>query len=123
MITIDAHSSVPIYEQVKTELRGMVARGLLKPGDQVPAIRTLSQTLLVNPNTIARAYRELVMEGFLETRRGEGNYVSAAARELVHDGLDSTRRQLLDAILVSRRGGLSWKDIQLILQKAKGEES
>jgi len=123
MITIDAHSPVPIYEQVKTELHGLVARGMLKPGDQVPAIRVLSQTLLVNPNTIARAYRELVMEGFLETRRGEGNYISAQARSRANDSLDGSRKQLLEAILSARRAGLGWKEVLLIVQKAKGEEA
>jgi len=113
---------VPIYEQVKAGMRGLVARGHLKPGDQVPAIRMLAENLVVNPNTIARAYRELVLEGFLESRRGEGNYISESALEQLGNGLEQARIQLLEAILASRRSGLTWKDIHIVLQKAKGEE-
>ena len=59
MISIDTRSPVAIYEQIKSGFRGLVARGLLRPGDQAPAIRNLAQTLLINPNTIARAYRRV----------------------------------------------------------------
>ena len=122
MLRLDNNSPVPIYEQIKAELRGLVARGLLKTGDQIPSIRALSQMLLLNPNTIARAYRELVAEGFLETRRGEGNYISDDARANVSNNLDAVRKQLIDVVLASRRAGLSWKDIQLLIQKARSEE-
>ncbi len=57
MITIDANSPVPIFEQIKAGLRGLVSRGMLNPGDQAPTIRTLAEDLVVNPNTIARAYQ------------------------------------------------------------------
>jgi GntR family transcriptional regulator len=122
MLRLDNNSPVPIYEQIKAELRGLVARGLLKTGDQIPSIRALSQMLLLNPNTIARAYRELVTEGFLETRRGEGNYISDDARSNVSNNLDAVRKQLIDVVLASRRAGLSWKDIQLLMQKARSQE-
>lgn len=122
MITIDARSSVPIYEQIKAGLRGMVARGLLAAGDQVPAIRSLAETLLVNPNTIARAYRELIMEGFLDSRKGEGNYISARAKSAANNGLDDARKQFGEAVRMARRGGLNWKDLQAAIQEAREEE-
>ena len=123
MVTIDERSPVPIYEQIKTELRGLVARGLLEPGEQVPAIRSLAETLLVNPNTIARAYRELILEGFLESRRGEGNFVSAKARRQVGNGLETAARQLQEAILTARRSGLPWSQIRSIVHQAQEDPS
>jgi GntR family transcriptional regulator len=122
MITLDSRSPVPIFEQVKSGLRGLVARGLLKSGDQVPAIRTLAEKLLVNPNTIARAYRELISEGFLESRRGEGNFVSGRARSNVNGSLELAKQRLQESVQFARRSGLNWKDIQSIIAKSRGEE-
>ncbi len=123
MITIDDRSAVPIFEQIKSGLRGLVARGLLKQGDQVPAIRNLAETLLVNPNTIARAYRELILEGFLESRRGEGNYISSNAHSCANSGVSRAKEQLRESIRLSRRSGLSWKEIHVAVQETKEEES
>jgi GntR family transcriptional regulator len=122
MITIDGRSPVPIFEQVKSGLRGLVARGLLKTGDQVPAIRTLAEKLLLNPNTIARAYRELISEGFLESRRGEGNFVSGKARWNVNGSLELAKQRLQESVQFARRSGLNWKDIQSIIARSRGEE-
>ncbi len=122
MITIDGRSPVPIFEQVKSGFRGLVARGLLKPGEQIPAIRSLAESLLVNPNTIARAYRELIQEGFLESRRGEGNFISSSARQNVNNGLEVARENLKDALHMARRAGLNWKDIQSIVARSRGEK-
>jgi len=122
MITIDDRSPVPIYEQVKMGLRGLVVRGLLKPGDQIPPIRNLAEQLFVNPNTIARAYRELALEGFLDSKKGEGNYISAKPVKAVNNGLGVARQHLLESLRAAHRSGLTWKEIQLLLQLAKSEE-
>ncbi|MFH1726482.1 MAG: GntR family transcriptional regulator [Elusimicrobiota bacterium] len=122
MIQIDQSSPVPIYDQIKAGLKGMVAKGLLRPGDQAPSIRALAETLRVNPNTVARAFRELSMEGFLESRRGEGNYISATAQRQAQDGLDAVRLGLRESLRLARRGGLVWPDIESLVRKVKGEE-
>jgi len=122
MITVDNESVVPVYEQIKSGLRGLLARGFLKPGDQVPAIRPFAETLMLNPNTIARAYRELILEGFLESRRGEGNFVSPKAMKQVENGLGQARKLLLETVHASRRAGLSWREIQTVIQHAKGAD-
>jgi GntR family transcriptional regulator len=111
VINIDIDSSVPLYEQIKLAIHGLVTRGYLRPGDQVPAIRHLAQSLVVNPNTIARAYRELILEGFLEARRGEGNFVSLNAVESATSYLDRAQLRLAQAILAARNSGLTWKQI------------
>jgi GntR family transcriptional regulator len=122
MITVDGRSPIPIFEQVKSGFRGLFARGLLKPGDQIPAIRSLAETLMVNPNTIARAYRELIQEGFLESRRGEGNFIATSARENINNGLETARQNFKNAIQMARRSGLNWREIQSIVARTRGEK-
>jgi GntR family transcriptional regulator len=123
MITIDPQSPVPINDQIKAGIKGLVTKGLLRPGDALPSIRALAEQLLVNPNTIARAYRELSFEGLLEPKRGEGNYVSETAKRNARDGLEAVRERLHDALRQARAGGLGWKEIAALVEKSKGDES
>jgi GntR family transcriptional regulator len=75
-IHITANDGVPIYLQVVNQIKYLVAAGRLAPGEELPPIRTLAEQLVVNPNTIARAYRELEIAGIVEKRRTAGTYVS-----------------------------------------------
>jgi GntR family transcriptional regulator len=122
MIHIDPRSPLPINEQIKAGLRGLIARGALKPGDPAPSIRGLAETLKVNPNTVARAVRELVIEGVLDARRGEGTVVADAAPRMAKSGLDDVRGRLREALRQSRRGGLSWNDVEAAIREARREE-
>ena len=74
-IHIQAQDGVPIYLQVMQQIKYLVASGRLEPGEELPSIRALAEQLLVNPNTIARAYRELEVAGVVEKRRTAGTYV------------------------------------------------
>ena len=79
-------SGVPVYLQLKGQIRHAVETGALRAGDALPGIRALAERLVVNPNTIARVYRELEHEGLLELKHGIGAFVAmdgdAAARAL-----------------------------------------
>lgn len=88
---IDPKSALPIYRQIIEQIRRSVAAGLLAPGDQLPSVRDLASRLLVNPNTVARVYRDLERDGLLETRRGQGTYIAASATALI----ESERRRLI----------------------------
>jgi len=90
-IRVDAKSSTPIYSQIKDQLRLAVATGVLEAGDQLPTVRELATQLRVNPNTVARAYRELQAEGLLNSRQGRGTFVSAEAKAI---GAEEQRRIL-----------------------------
>jgi DNA-binding transcriptional regulator YhcF (GntR family) len=68
-------SSAPIYVQLMEQVRHAVEVGALKAGDQLPGIRHLAETLVINPNTVAKAYRELEHEGTIELRHGSGAFV------------------------------------------------
>jgi GntR family transcriptional regulator len=75
-ISLSPSSDVPIYRQIAQHVRRAVARGHLQLGEQLPAGRTLAETLVVNPNTVARAYQELIRDGVLESRSGIGVFVA-----------------------------------------------
>ncbi|MFN9984136.1 MAG: GntR family transcriptional regulator [Pirellula sp.] len=75
-IYITTTDGVPIYLQVVNQVKYLVAAGRLKAGEELPPIRTLAEKLVVNPNTIARAYRELEVSGIVEKRRTAGTYVT-----------------------------------------------
>lgn len=122
MLNTDPLSPLPLNDQIKAGLRGLVAKGLLRPGDRAPSIRTLASSLKVNPNTVARAFRELVLEGFLESRQGDGNYIARAAEKQLEDGLEETRRRLRDALRIARQGGLSWAQVMDVVRRYKEEE-
>src|SRR4051812_12437339 len=73
-------SGVPIYLQLMEQVKHSIETGALRPGEQLPGIRPLAEQLVVNPNTVAKAYRELEHEGIIELRHGAGAFVSPNAR-------------------------------------------
>jgi len=75
---LNASSGVPIYLQLMEQVKHAVDTGALRAGDQLPAIRKLAEELVMNPNTVVRAYRELEHEGILELRHGLGAFISGS---------------------------------------------
>ncbi len=74
--TLEFHSGIPVYKQIIHRVEAAIAEGRLRKGDQLPTIRALHQKLNVNPNTVARAYRELEHLGLIATEHGSGCYVA-----------------------------------------------
>lgn len=96
---IDPASRLPIYRQLGNQIREAVARGRLRPGEQLPSVRDLSRTLVVNPNTVARVYTELEREGVLHTRQGLGVFVAEPKAELTKRARKERLEELLDRLL------------------------
>ena len=73
---LDGHSGVPVYRQLIDQVQAAIATGLLRPGDQLPTIRGVAVELVINPNTVSRAYREMELRGSLDTQQGTGTFVT-----------------------------------------------
>src|ERR1700733_15773131 len=79
---IEYNSGIPVYRQIINQVSAAVNAGTFKPGDQLPTIRWLSERLNVNPNTVAKAYRELELKGIIVSERGSGSFIQAQAAAL-----------------------------------------
>ena len=99
-LTLNFSSGVPIYKQIVQLLSGKIISGALAPGEKIPSIRDVTAELNVNPNTVAKAYRELELAGLIETRRGMGCFV--AERDDAHHELsDEAKQHHLDTLFAS----------------------
>ncbi|MGA3267813.1 MAG: GntR family transcriptional regulator [Verrucomicrobiota bacterium] len=74
---VEYNSGIPVYRQISNQVCAAVAAGAFKPGDRLPTIRALHERLKVNPNTVAKAYRELELKGIIESERGSGSFIKA----------------------------------------------
>ena len=79
LFRLNPSSGIPLYLQLMEQVKHSLDTGSLRPGDRLPTIRKMAEDLVINPNTVARAYRELEHEGIVELRHGSGAFVSEAA--------------------------------------------
>jgi len=75
-IRLSTSDGVPVYRQIVNQVRFLVASGRLKPGQEIPPIRTLAEKLVINPNTVIHAYTELEKEGVVIRKHGSGTYIA-----------------------------------------------
>jgi GntR family transcriptional regulator len=109
---------VPIYLQLMEQVKHAIETGALRPGDQLPGIRPLAEELVMNPNTVAKAYRELEHEGVIELRHGAGAFVSAQAkgRKPAADRVRAAQPIVAAAIDKLRDRGLSDEEIRRLVE-------
>ncbi len=93
----------PIYRQIVDQVKYLIAAGRLQAGEELPPIRVLAEELLINPNTVARAYRELEVAGLLSKRQGAGTYVSGGGSPLARQERLRIITERIDALLVEAR--------------------
>jgi len=118
VIRVDTTSFVPIYEQIRKEIVRLVAAGALKPGAPLPSIRDLATEILVNPNTVARAYRELERDGLISTRQGSGSFISAGASPDVEAERKAYLGRVFDAAIAEAGTfGLGAEDILTLFEE------
>ena len=98
-IHISPTDGVPIYLQIVNQIKYLVSSGRLAAGEELPPIRTLAEKLLVNPNTVARAYRELELAGIVLKRRTTGTYVSGVGTRLGRRDRVKIVTRRIDALL------------------------
>src|SRR5712691_1335519 len=99
-IHISPNDGLPIYLQIVNQVKYLVAAGRLGVGDEIPPIRVLAGQLLVNPNTVARAYLELERSGVVSKKHGSGTYISAAGSPLARRERVKILAERADALLV-----------------------
>jgi GntR family transcriptional regulator len=110
-------TGVPIYLQIMEQVKHAIETGALRPGEQLPGIRPLAEELVINPNTVAKAYRELQHEGIIELRHGTGAFVSHKTR--AGKGADHLRagKALVDAAVEKLRArGASDEEIRRLFE-------
>lgn len=93
---IDTASRRPIYQQLAQQVREAIARGQLRPEQRLPSVRQMALDLVVNPNTVARAYAELEGEGLLVSRQGLGIFVTQPANDLTRAAHDRRLTESVD---------------------------
>jgi GntR family transcriptional regulator len=96
---VSPSDGVPIYQQVSNQIKYLVASGRLKQGDQLLPVRKLAEQLIVNPNTVARAYRELEAEGVVQSRRGSGVFISEGISPLAKREQNRILNERIDTLL------------------------
>jgi GntR family transcriptional regulator len=114
--SIDPSNGLAIYDQIVRQVTFAVADGALVVGEMVPSVRELAKQLAVNPNTVARAYRELQTSGILEAVRGTGLEVAAGAPKQCRQArIKLLRQRLASVLLEARRSGLEMETLRAIL--------
>jgi GntR family transcriptional regulator len=112
-------SGVPIYLQLMEQVKHSIETGALRPGEQLPGIRPLAEELVINPNTVAKAYRELEHEGIIEIRHGAGAFVAANARaKKTTDRLRAAQTLVAAAIERLRARGVTDEEIRRLFEAA-----
>jgi GntR family transcriptional regulator len=119
VLTVDPRSGVPIYLQIIEQVKRSVALGILQAGEQLPTVKQLALDLTINPNTVARAYRDLERDSVIETAPGRGSFVRSdgtvasvnAAGDVARDALDAGMRE-------AKSVGLSRNEIRKLFDAA-----
>ncbi len=120
VLTVDARSGVPIYLQIIEQVKRSVALGILQAGEQLPTVKQLALDLTINPNTVARAYRDLERDSVIETAPGRGSFVRAdgAADSARTAAADVARDALALALREAKSVGLSRSEVRELIDLA-----
>jgi GntR family transcriptional regulator len=118
---LDQRSGLPMYLQIVEQVKEALRLGLLDVGDQLPTVREVVAATAINPNTVAKAYRELERDGLVSARPGRGTFVEStlAADSIEHH--DSLRRELLVWLLAAQRAGMDDESIRALISSTLRE--
>ena len=120
IFTVDPRSGVPIYLQLVEQIKRSVALGVLAAGEQLPTVKQMATDLTVNPNTVARAYRDLEREHVIDTSPGRGSFVRSASnagatiKQTVTDVVESA---IGEAVREARSMGVKRADLHAVIDR------
>lgn len=122
MFIIDIMSRTPVYEQIINEVENYILTGVMKPGDKMPSVRSVSVSCSVNPNTIQKAYTELDRKGLIVSVPGKGSFISDNAKEIL--GVNSRQKlesmkELLEELKLA---GVSQEEVIELVKEVYGKE-
>lgn len=122
--SVNIYSSVAVYVQIENQVQFAIASGELKADDQLPTVHVLAERLKMNPNTVAKAYRDLEVMGYLYTRRGVGVFINkgvdAKCREECHKRITA---RLYEVTAEAKAAGVTKQDIMTIVKKCTDLDS
>ncbi|MFD6717145.1 GntR family transcriptional regulator [Micromonospora sp. TSRI0369] len=120
---VDRSSSVPAYAQLVRQVREALRIGTLRPGDQLPTVRSVVTSCTVNPTTVLKAYRELELSGLVEARQGAGTFVSGTLGHADPHVMGRLRGSLARWLGQAREAGLEDEDVQALLASVIAENA
>jgi len=117
---VDPHGGAPLYQQLTEQIKRAIAIGALSPGERLPTVKGLALDLKLNPNTVARVYRDLEREGVIATAPGRGSFVSqnGALGDARRVALEVAGRQIEGAIREARSLGITHDEVRTIADAA-----
>lgn len=120
VLTVDPRSGVPIYLQIIEQIKRSVAVGILQAGEQLPTVKQLALDLTINPNTVAKAYRDLERDGVIETSPGRGSFVrtNGVAESAKAAASDVAREALEAAVREAKSVGLNRNEVRGLAEAA-----
>ncbi|WP_284742682.1 GntR family transcriptional regulator [Amycolatopsis sp. RTGN1] len=113
---LDGRSRVATYMQLVVQVKQALRVGLLRPGDRLPKVRDVAQALAINPNTVLKAYRELVLEGLAEGRPGVGTFVTGSLAGPSLGSQGQLRDELVAWLERAEAAGMSADDIAALIE-------
>jgi len=118
--SVDPHGGAPLYQQLTEQIKRAIAIGALSPGERLPTVKGLALDLKLNPNTVARVYRDLEREGVIATAPGRGSFVSqnGALGDARRVALEVAGRQIEGAIREARSLGITHDEVRAIADGA-----
>ncbi|GEL78807.1 GntR family transcriptional regulator [Tenuibacillus multivorans] len=127
-IQLDPTNRNPIYEQITEQVRLRILQKVVVAGDKVPSVREMSSQLMVNPNTVGKAYKELEREGIFVSYRGKGTFISEDVHQLVVDKeVELLKEQVQHLVETAIRAGITQEEMKLWIDvsfdRRRGEQA
>lgn len=119
MIHLDLHDSRPMYEQVVEQVEKLVARGVWQADDKVPSVRQMAMELSLNPNTVQKAYSELLGRGVIYSVKGKGNFVSNNREKIKETKLMEIREEIRQLLRRAKELGITKEECNELLDSLK----
>ena len=116
-VHVQVNSNTPIYAQIMEQVKHAIASNIIREGEKLPSVRSMAEQICVNPNTVAKAYRELEHEGLVKTQRGKGMFVCKVKNKLTQVEKERIVGEKIDGALVEALNlGLSTKEVKKVIQ-------